>query len=182
MKNRQSAIYCVIFVIVVTISTICVLLSNSIVVDIFSISSTIFGIVGLLYSFYLDRNISESSFLFQLYQAFKGNEEIQKLSQKLENVFLGKEGNISEEDRHSIVEYLTFFEMLGSMEKRGVISINTIDALFGYDFFIAINNVDIKRIELEPFSSYYTETIRIAKRWKCYRIKHNLPIPLDNSK
>ncbi|MBQ7398143.1 MAG: hypothetical protein IJW09_04880 [Clostridia bacterium] len=182
MKNKQSVIYCAIFAVVIAISGICVLLSNNIVVDTFSMGSTIFGVVGLLYSFHLDRNISEASFLFQLYQAFKGNEEIQKLAQKLEAVFLGKQVKLTEEDRHSIVEYITFFEVLGSMEARGVISINAFDALLGYDFFIAINNEDVKRIELDPFSCYYVETIRLAKKWERFRKKHNLPIPLENSK
>ena len=181
MKNKQSVIYCAIFAVVITISGICVLLSNNIVVDTFSMGSTIFGVIGLLYSFHLDRNISEASFLFQLYQAFKGNEEIQKLAQKLEAVFLGKQVELTEEDRHGIVEYITFFEVLGSMEARGVISIDAFDALLGYDFFIAINNEDVRRIELEPFSCYYVETIRLAKKWERFRKKHKLPIPLEKT-
>ena len=181
MKNRQSIIYSIIFIIVIAISSVCIFLSNSMVVDVFSLSSTIFGIVGLLYSFHLDRNISEASFLFQLYQSFKENSEIQSLYLKLENVFLGNKDELTESDRHSIVEYLTFFEALGSMEARGVISINSFDSLFGYDFFIAINNADVRRIELEPFASYYVETIRLSKKWKQYRQKRGLSIPLDNS-
>jgi hypothetical protein len=179
MKNRQSIIYCVIFGVVIAVSAVCVIFSNNVVVDVFSTGSTVFGVVGLLYSFYLDRNISEASFLFQVYQSFKGNNEIQKLSQKLEAVFLGEQVSITEEDRHSIVEYLTFFEVLGSMEARGVISIQAFDSLLGYDFFIAINNKDVKRIELDPYASYYMETVRLAKKWRKYRIKHKLPIPLE---
>ena len=181
MKNRQTIIYSIIFIVVIAISSVCILLSNSVVVDIFSLSSTIFGIVGLLYSFHLDRNISEASFLFQLYQSFKDNNEIQNLSQKLEKVFLGNETELTEADRHSIVEYLTFFEVLGSMEGRGVISIQAFDPLFGYDFFIAINNADVRRLELDPFVSYYTETIRLSKKWEKYRKKNRLPIPLEKS-
>lgn len=181
MKNKQSIIYCVIFGVVIAVSGICVLLSNNAIVDVFSMGSTVFGVVGLLYSFHLDRNISEASFLFQLYQSFKGNEEIQKLGQKLEAVFLGKRVELTEEDRHSIVEYITFFEVLGSMEARGVISISSFDALLGYDFFVAINNEDVKRMELEPFACYYVETVRLAKKWERFRKNHKLPIPLEKT-
>lgn len=181
MKNRQSVIYCIIFAVVIAVSAFCIAFSNNLIVDIFSMSSTVFGVVGLLYSFYLDRNISEASFLFQVYQSFKGNAEIQKLSQKLEAVFLGEKVELTEDDRHSIVEYLTFFEVLGSMEARGVISIQAFDSLLGYDFFIAVNNEDVKRIELDPYASYYMETVRLAKKWRKYRVKHKLPIPLESS-
>lgn len=181
MKNKQSVIYCLIFIIVIVISSMCIFLSNSMVVDIFSLGSTIFGVVGLLYSFHLDRNISEASFLFQLYQSFKGNNEIQDLSQKLEAVFLGNQVELTEVDRRGIVEYLCFFEVLGSMEARGVISVDSFDALLGYDFFIAMNNADVRRIELEPYANYYIQTIRLSEKWKRYRKKHKLPIPLENT-
>ena len=184
MKSKQSIIYYVIFVSVIIVSGICIWASNDTLVSAFSTFSTIFGVVGLLYSFQLDRNISEASFLFQLYQSFKGNEEIQKIAQKLEAVFLGNQVEITEEDRHSIVEYLTFFEVLGSMEERGVISISSFDPLLGYDFFIIVNNADVRRIELDTFSQYYAQTQRLEKKWRKYRIKHKLEIPLekDNNK
>lgn len=181
MKDRHTIIYYLIFAVVIAVSCICVVFSNDIIVSVFSMGSTIFGVIGLLYSFQLDRNISEASFLFDIYESFKGNEEIQKLSQKLETVFLGGDVFITEDDRHSIVEYLTFFEVLGSMEARGVISISSFDALLGYDFFIAVDNPDVRRVELQPFSEYYTETLRLEKKWRKYRIKHKLPIPLENT-
>lgn len=60
-----------------------------------------------------------------------------------------------------------------------MISIQAFDSLLGYDFFIAINNKDLRRIELDPYASYYMETVRLAKKWRKYRIKHKLPIPLE---
>ncbi len=179
MKIKQSIVYYFIFAIVIIISIVSVLLSNDTILNIFSLASTIFGIIGLLYSFQLDRNISEASFLLQLHQTFKGNTEIQNLSQKLEAVFLGKPVSITEDDRPGIVEYLSFFEMLGSMESRGVISIASFDALFGYDFFIAVDNADVQKIELEPYCDYYTQTYRLNKKWRRYRKKHKLLIPLE---
>lgn len=179
MKNKQSITYYTIFAFVIGISILCIWLSNDAIISVFSTFSTIFGVVGLLYSFQLDRNISEASFLFQLYESFKGNSEIQKLSQKLEAKFLGQEIKITEEDRHSVVEYLTFFEVLGSMEERGVISINSFDPLLGYDFFIIVNNDDARKLELDAFSQYYIQTIRLEKKWRKYRKKHKLAIPFE---
>ena len=180
MKNKQSIIYYFIFALVITISIICVWLSNDLIINVFSTVSTIFGVIGLLYSFHLDRNISEASFLLQLHQTFKNNEKIQKLSQKLESVFLEIPTTIDENDRNNIVEYLTFFEMIGSMEERGVISIASFDSLFGYDFFIAVDNVYVKQIELDSYSEYYKQTHRLMKKWRRYRKKHKLVIPLEH--
>ena len=74
----------------------------------------------------------------------------------------------------------TFFEILASMEHRGVISIECFDALFGYIFFIAYNNKDVKEIALEPYSDYYTMVHTLAPRWEKYRRRKGLPIPLSD--
>ncbi len=56
--------------------------------------------------------------------------------------------------------------MLGSMEKRGAVSISGIDPLFGYDFFIAVNNPVIREMEFEQFNEYYIQTTYLLKNGK----------------
>ena len=180
MKNKSTSIFALSFLAVVIVSILIVLLADETVITIISTISTLIGIVGLLISFKLDRNISEASFIFDLYKTFRENENIKNISNKLDDYFLGKEGNITEGDRSNIVDYLTFFEMLGSMVKRGAVSIESIDPLFGYDFFIAVNNPFVQEIELNTYSNYYVQTIELVKKWKEYREKHNLPIPLSD--
>ena len=180
MKNKSTSIFTVSFLLVVIISILIVLLADEAVITIISTISTLIGIVGLLISFKLDRNISEASFIFDLYKTFRENENIKNISNKLEAFFLEKDVLISEEDRSDIVDYLTFFEMLGSMVKRGAVSIESIDPLFGYDFFIAVNNPIVKQLELETYADYYVQTAELKKKWKKYREKHGLPIPLSN--
>ncbi len=178
MKNKHTTLFIVLFVIIVVISIFSARYADDTVVGVISTVSTLLGIVGLLYSFKLDRNISEASFLFDLHGAFRSNECVQRLAVKLEAVYLGKDVKLTEEDRHDIVEYLAFFEMLASMEGRGVISISSFDPLFGYDFFLACNNPDVREIELDTYGMYYTETLRLAKKWEKYRVKHGMAIPL----
>lgn len=180
MRNGRFVSILILFLVIVATSVVAVVYADDAVVGVISTVSTLLGIFGLLYSFKLDRNISEASFVFDLHKSFRGNECIGRISQKLEDVYLGKKSNIDEADRHDIVEYLTFFEMLASMARRGVISIDSFDALFGYDFFLAYNNPAVRGIELEPYGMYYTEINRLAPRWETYRRKHKLPIPLNN--
>ena len=179
MKNKHTSIFLLLFLVIVAASIFTVIFADNTIISVISTISTLLGILGLLYSFKLDRNISEASFLFDLYNTFRGNEKIGELSQKLEKVFLGETTEITNDDRSNIVEYLTFFEVLASMEGRGVISISSFDALFGYDFFIAVNNDDVKSIELIPYAAYYSETIRLEKKWRIYRKRHKFPIPLE---
>lgn len=179
MKNKHTTLFLFLFVIIVVVSIFSAFYADDTIVGIISTISTLLGIIGLLYSFKLDRNISEASFLFDLHGSFRSNESIQRLAVKLEAVYLGKDVKLTEEDRHDIVEYLTFFEMLASMEGRGVISISSFDPLFGYDFFLACNNPDVRAIELDSYGMYYTETQRLAKKWEKYRIHHKLAIPLQ---
>ena len=181
MRNKHTTVFLILFIIIVIVSIFSALYADDTVVGIISTVSTLLGIAGLLYSFKLDRNISEASFLFDLHSSFRSNDCINRISDKLEAVYLGKQVSVTEEDRHDIVEYLTFFEMLGSMEDRGVISISSFDALFGYDFFLAYNNPDVKLIELDTYRMYYTQTHRLAKKWEAYRIKRNYPIPLQQT-
>ncbi len=179
MRNKSTSIFAFSFLAVVVISILIVLLADEAVITIISTISTLIGIVGLLISFKLDRNISEASFVFELYKTFRENENIKNISNKLEAYFLGQEVSITENDRSDIVDYLTFFEMLGSMEQRGAVSVQSIDPLFGYDFFIAVNNPIVREMEFERFNEYYVQTTALLKKWKKYREKHGLPMPLS---
>ncbi len=181
MKNKSTNIFAFAFLIVVVVSILTVLFADELVITIISTISTLIGIVGLLISFKLERNISEASFIFDLYKTFRENENIKNISNKLDDYFLGKEVSITEEDRSNIVDYLTFFEMLGSMERRGAVSVECIDPLFGYDFFIAVNNPIVQELELKTYGEYYVQTTALMKKWKKYREKHGLPIPLSEN-
>ena len=179
MRNKHTTLFLILFLFIVGASVFTVICANDTIVTVISTVSTLLGILGLLYSFSLDRNISEASFLFDLHNSFRGNEKIQSVSVKLEEVFLGKDTHITEDDRRNVVEYLTFFEVLASMEDRGVISISSFDSLFGYDFFLAVNNAEVRALELKTYNMYYTKLTALAEKWEKYRIKHKLPIPLS---
>lgn len=179
MRNKSTNLFIIAFLAVVVISVLTVLFADELVITIISTISTLIGIVGLLISFKLDRNISEASFIFDLYTTFRENQNIKSIAVKLEAHFFGKESIITEEDRGNVVDYLTFFEMIGSMVKRGAVSIESIDPLFGYDFFIAVNNPTVREMELLPYADYYVQTTELMKKWEKYRIKNGLPIPLS---
>lgn len=172
--------FVLVFLLVVIVSILVVVIADEIYITIISTISTLIGIAGLLISFKLERNISEASFIFELYKTFRENGNIKNISDKLDAYYIGKEVTIDENDRSGIVDYLTFFEMLGSMEQRGAVSVASIDPLFGYDFFVAVNNPLIKEIEFEKYKEYYVQTYALLKKWEKYRKKHGLPIPLSD--
>lgn len=179
---KKQYIYYILFCLIVVSGVIVSILADNVVLESISIIATLAGVLGLLFSFKLDRDLNASSFLVNLYNTFRGNKEIQKLSRKLDDKYLNKPVTIDESDRHSLIEYLTFFEVLGSLERRGVITINVFDSLFGYDFFVAANDKDVQNLELITHKSYYYEIHRLYPRWAKFRKKHKLPIPFEESK
>ncbi len=179
--NRRNVFFCVMFAIIIVASSITVIFFDDISGRVISTVSTLLGIFGLLYSLSLDRKISEASFLVELHNSFRGNETIRRISEKLEVELIDGKPAIFDEDRRDVEEYLVFFEMLASIEGRGVISIETFDALFGYDFFLAVNNAKVQEIALNKYSDYYTQTIRLSKKWREYRKGHRLPIPFEGN-
>ncbi len=182
MKNKHTLYFFVLFVFAVVASVIACLFADEVVITIISTVSTMVGIIGLLISFRLDRNISEASFLFDLNKTFRGSNEVQRIAVKLEKFFLGEEVSITEVDRHDIVSYLTFFEMLANLYERGVISINSFDSLFAYDFFIAVNNKEVQKIEINDYLNYYVKLMKLKTDWEKYRKRKKLPIPLTENK
>lgn len=180
MKNRFTLGVILFCICTIIASILACLFADEIVITIISTVSTLIGLAGLIIGFSMDRSISEASFLLDLHKTFRSNEEAQRIAIKLEHVFLGKEVQITEADREDIVAYLTFFEMFASMYDRRVISIASFDPLFGYDFFIAVNNEKVKEIELTPYKHYYVEIHKLKPAWEKYRRKRNLPIPFFN--
>ena len=57
-----------------------------------------------------------------------------------------------------------------------MIKISAVDDLFGYKFFVAINNAEIQKMELIPYQTAYKGIYKAHKLWAAYRKKHNLEI------
>lgn len=77
-----------------------------------------------------------------------------------------------------IINYLVYIESFMPLIERRLIKIYEVDDTFGYRFFTAMNNPVIQENELVPIQQYYPASVRVYKKWKKYRTKRRIPIPL----
>ncbi|MGD9909860.1 MAG: hypothetical protein AB7U79_04545 [Candidatus Izemoplasmatales bacterium] len=133
------------------------------------------GLFKLIYESSKTRLIKEAEFIANLNRDFVSNEQICQLYKKLEHDYRKQNDHseINEDDVLSFVIYFTFFETLNDFIKKRIIRIKNIDDLFGYRFFIMVNNPTIQELELlnPNIKSSYVNIFNLYNKWLRYRTK-----------
>ena len=185
-RIAKSSIYIMVFMILV----ISILLFGQMIDEIIGTIGLIASVLIVVYQLSCENDITMGSFILELNNSFTGNERIQVVYNKLK-VYADlteedKSHLITEEDRPNLDEYLVFFETISVLQKRGVIDMAILDEMFGYRFFIAMNNPLVQEIEilktgLEP----YEALIELYVHWRKYKMKkggvESIPGELDAS-
>ena len=151
--------------------------------NIYEFISTIAVIVGAVIAIieiHANKKLEEASFIKDLNKQFIDNKEMVEVEHALEtynNLYqLGEKNNSLEldirvdgKDKQKLVNYLVYLEGVASIIEQGVLHIDKINNLFGYRFFIAVNNPIIQNIELYPFAAYYQGIFNVYNKWikKC---------------
>lgn len=145
--------------------------------------ATIIGFVTVFFEMKRAADIDECSFLLETYKHFTSDSTrgITIAFEKLDILFCDNKNTITQGDRKHIVEYLQFFEMLAGLIEKDSLSINDIDRLYGYHFFIATNCKIIQDMELIPYKDFYEGIFSIYPKWKKYRIKNNKTMPFNDT-
>jgi hypothetical protein len=63
-----------------------------------------------------------------------------------------------------------------SLINRDILTLDIIDNLFSYRFFLAVNNPYVQEKELVLEKDYYVGIFSIYQKWVDYKTKRNLPI------
>lgn len=161
--------------------------------DVATIITTITAIIGafaIWFQMKRERDINEAEFIMNYNISFIENPEYVELEQKLERYRKVVEagGNVeklgeilTEENQQTVVNYLVYHEALAVFVKKRVLSIDSIDDLFAYRFFLVMNNPEIQRKELCPEVLYYHGCFWLHKKWTEYRRKKGLYIMLEET-
>ncbi|MDR9417142.1 MAG: hypothetical protein RI564_12725 [Gracilimonas sp.] len=148
-------------------------LVSSIVVAIVEIG----GLIAIWYQLKKQKDVEVANFLLEFEKSFI---EHKPIFQKIE---LSRERDtLTENDISGIVRYLTFYESLYHFIKKGVLSIDMIDDLFGYRFFLAMHNEFIQNNNLKPYQKYYQNIFDLYEVWYKFRLKHDKQIPWSYNK
>lgn len=173
MLNRKSG-KGLRFILVFVIITISILLFGDHINQYLGTVGLVASVLIVIYQLSSENDVTLGSFILELNAGFTGNERIQTVYTKLK-LYEGTKNEayiIQEEDRANLDEYLVFFETVSVLNKKGVISLNTLDEMFGYRFFIAMNNAFVQDVEIFPTGlDNYEALIELYKEWYKYRQK-----------
>ena len=149
--------------------------SDANVVQIASLLSAVLGVVLLAAEIYHSRKITEAEFLANLNTSFVTNEDYKKAYTLFENYDFENLPDIDLDNVH-ISNYLTFFEIFQLLIDRGTLTIDMVNDLFGYRFFIAVHNPYVQKRKLVKSPGNFKNLYKLEKEWVGYRRKKGLSI------
>lgn len=145
-------------------------------VGIFSLAATLVGTIFIAIELKNGSEVTCSEMLINLNNYFHDSDRLMKVYEVLENAEI--DGDYSYErwknvSSVEVAQYCTFFENLYLLYRHHIASIDDLDDLFGYRFFLFMNNPYIQENYILPTSSSYVQVFELYKIWIKYREKEN---------
>ena len=149
--------------------------------EVITVLTAVVGAVALFIQFKKDKQVNEASFLMDFGASFYDSYDCADFVYYLDEYATNGTEFSYEEHTAIIVRYMQWVEAIGSIIDSGAASIESIDRVLGYRFFIATNNRIIQENELIPYRFYYMGTFELYEKWYKYRKEHHLPVPLEEN-
>lgn len=144
------------------------------IVDVFSLVGTIIGAIFIAVELQNTQVVTCCETLINLNNYFHENATLMKVYGLLERSYMTKfadKGLETDANENDIAAYCTFFENLYLLINNRIAKISDIDDLFGYRFFIFVNNPYIQEHYILPTSSSYRQIFALYDIWIDYRRK-----------
>lgn len=141
-------------------------------VGIFSLAVTLLGTIFIAVELKNGQNVTCSDMLIDLNNYFHDSDRLMKVYEALETKVDNPEdcAHVWDGVRDvEIAQYATFFENLFLLYRNEVASIEDLDDLFGYRFFIFMNNPYIQKNYILPTSSSYVQLFKLYEAWIKFR-------------
>lgn len=141
-------------------------------VGIFSLAVTLLGTIFIAIELKNGQNVTRSDMLIDLNNYFHDSDRLMNVYEALEIRVDNPEdcARVWHGVRDvEIAQYATFFENLFLLYRNEVASIEDLDDLFGYRFFIFMNNPYIQENYILPTSSSYVQLFRLYEAWIKFR-------------
>ena len=141
-------------------------------VGIFSLAVTLIGTIFIAVELKNGQDVTCSEMLINLNNYFHDSDRLMKVYQVLEDSEI--EGDYSDErwkdvSSVEVAQYCTFFENLYMLYRHHIANIEDLDDLFGYRFFLFMNNPYIQEHYLLPTSSSYVQLFELCQIWIRHR-------------
>jgi GNAT superfamily N-acetyltransferase len=149
-------------------------------VGIFSLAVTLIGTIFIAVELKNGQDVTCSEMLINLNNYFHDSDRLMKVYQVLEECEM--KGDYSDEkwkdvSSVEVAQYCTFFENLYMLHRHHIANIEDLDDLFGYRFFLFMNNPYIQEHYLLPTSSSYVQLFELCQIW----IRHRKSEIKDNT-
>ncbi len=151
------------------------------VLEVITVATAVIGAIALFFQFKRDKAINEASFIMEYWKNFSENDNFQKVMMKCDPKESEEEYTFTKEDHFDIVRYAQWIESLASIINRNVVSLESIDDLYGYIFFVFVNNKYVQDNELLPNKEYYKGTYSAYLIWLKYYKKNKRTVPFDSN-
>lgn len=145
-------------------------------VGIFSLAATLVGTIFIAVELKNGAEVTCSQMLIDLNNYFHESDRLMKVYQVLELCEADKDFSAKHWEGVSsvdIAQYCTFFENLYLLYRHHIATIEDLDDLFGYRFFIFVNNPYIQENYIFPTSSSYVQIFELYRVWIAHREEEN---------
>lgn len=174
--NNRIAVIVILSMIILMLVCICFIMwfrtGEEASVGIFSLAVTLLGTIFIAVELKNGQNVTCSDMLIDLNNYFHDSDRLMKVYEALETKVDNPEDCALVWDGVrdvEIAQYATFFENLFLLYRNEVASIEDLDDLFGYRFFIFMNNPYIQENYILPTSSSYVQLFKLYEAWIKYR-------------
>ncbi len=182
LKKYKTRVSVMIIVAAVILTLLCLLTVYSFhtgeeaTVGIFSLAATLVGTIFIAVELKNGSEVTCSEMLISLNNDFHESDRLMIVYEILERC----DTNHDYDERYwkdvpsvAVAQYCTFFENLYLLYRHHNASIDDLDYLFGYRFFIFMNNPYIQEHYILPTSSSYVQIFELYKIWIRHRKKEN---------
>lgn len=140
----------------------------------FGVAIAMAGVIGalmVLYEVRLTKRIAQAEFIRDLQTGFASDQNISEVWRRL---LLGEE--ITHEHRPMVSSFLTFFETLHLLLRRGALELKLTDELFRNRFFSAVGDPGIQDTALLKHAGSFTNIHRLIEDWHTYWLQNDVPM------
>lgn len=182
----RKRIITIISIVLISIALTCSLLIDSLagskISNIITVITAILGAVALFVQFKKDKRINEAGFILNFSIHFYQIYACKDILNELENCRQDENYKLDVEKWYKdIVSYLEWCESLAAMVNNKVLSIDKIDDMLSYRFFIIVNNKQIQDCEIIPARMFYRGIYKLYKTWSKFKKDKKLDIIFEET-
>ena len=182
-KNKSITIISVVLLVVALIGSLFLDdVMGSRISNIVTIITAIIGAVALFIQFKKDKDLNEASFVIDYSVQFYDIYNLGDVLNELENCRKDKKYKLDiEKNYKDLVAYLQWLESLAALVNSGVLTIDKVDDVLSYRFFLIVNNKQVQQAEIIPCRMFYRGIYQLYQKWYDYKKENNLIILFEEN-